>query len=45
MLDDEPFGYDHDGDGWLDGEDRGSLWNYDFDGDGDKETGIKRPVW
>ena len=35
MFDDEPFGYDHDGDGWLDGEDRGSLWNYDFDGDGD----------
>jgi len=35
MLDDEPFGYDHDGDGCLDGEDRGSFWDFDFDGDGD----------
>lgn len=32
---DEPYGYDHDGDGWLDGEDSGSFWDYDFDGDGD----------
>ena len=35
MFDDEPYGYDTDGDGWLDGENRGSLWEYDFDGDGD----------
>jgi len=35
MFDDEPFGYDTDGDGWLDGENHGSLWEYDFDGDGD----------
>ena len=35
MFDDEPYGYDHDGDGWLDGEDRGSFYDYDFDGDGD----------
>jgi len=35
MFNDEPYGYDHDGDGWLDGEDRGSFYDYDFDGDGD----------
>jgi len=35
MFDDEPYGYDHDGDGWLDREDRGSFYGYDFDGDGD----------
>ena len=35
MFDNEPYGYDTDGDGLLDGEDRGSLWDYDFDGDGD----------
>ena len=35
MFDNEPFGYDHDGDGWLDGENHGSLWEYDFDGGGD----------
>lgn len=31
----DPYGYDHDGDGWLDGEDQGSFYGYDFDGDGD----------
>jgi len=31
MFDDEPYGYDNDGEGWLDGENRGSLWEYDFD--------------
>ena len=35
MFDNEPYGYDHDGDGWLDGPDRGSFYDYDFDGDGD----------
>ena len=35
MFDDEPYGYDTDGDGWLDGEDRGSFYDFDFDGDGD----------
>lgn len=35
MFDDEPYGYDHDGDGWLDGEDRGSFYDFDFNGDGD----------
>ena len=35
MFDDEPYGYDTDGDGWLDGPDRGSFYDYDFDGDGD----------
>jgi len=35
MFDDEPYGYDHDGDGTLDGEDHGSFYDYDFDGDGD----------
>jgi len=35
MFDEEPFGYDTDGDGWLDGPDEGSFYDYDFDGDGD----------
>ena len=35
MFDDEPYGYDTDGDGWLDGPDRGSFYDFDFDGDGD----------
>jgi len=34
-VNDEPYGYDTDGDGWIDTEDRGSLYGYDFDGDGD----------
>ena len=29
----EPYGYDTDGDGWLDGEDHGSFYDYDFDGE------------
>ena len=37
MFDDEPYGYDTDGDGWLDGPDRGSFSDYDFAGDGDGE--------
>jgi hypothetical protein len=32
---DEPYGYDTDGDGFIDTDDRGSFFGYDFDGDGD----------
>ena len=35
MFDNEPYGYDTDGDGWPDGENHGSFWKCDFDGDGD----------
>jgi hypothetical protein len=34
-MTEEPFGYDTDGDGYIDTEDRGSFFGYDFDGDGD----------
>ena len=32
---DEPYGYDTDGDGFIDTDDSGSFFSYDFDGDGD----------
>ena len=31
----EPFGFDLDGDGFIDTPDKGSLFGFDFDGDGD----------
>ena len=34
-MTEEPFGYDTDGDGFIESEDRGSFFGYDFDGDGD----------
>jgi hypothetical protein len=37
-MTEEPFGYDTDGDGYIDTEDRGSFFGYDFDGDGDIDT-------
>ena len=32
---DDVYGYDLDGDGFIDTPDRGSIFGYDFDGDGD----------
>jgi len=35
MFGDDVFGYDTDGDGFIDTPDSGSIFGYDFDGDGD----------